>query len=52
VSQGGGNDPNGELGQLKNIDAGAEAFQLALSMEQVRHQESMAALKAMGSAFQ
>jgi hypothetical protein len=52
VSGGGGNDPNGELGQLKNIDAGAEAFQLALSMEQVRHQESMAALKAMGSAFQ
>lgn len=52
VTGGGGNDPNGELGQLKNIDAGAEAFQLALSMEQVRHQESMAALKAMGSAFQ
>ena len=52
VAGGGGNDPNGELGQLKNIDAGAEAFQLALSMEQVRHQESMAALKAMGSAFQ
>ena len=52
VTQGGGNDPNGLLGQLKGIDAGAEAFQLALSMEQVRHQESMAALKAMGSAFQ
>jgi len=41
-----------QLSQLKNIDAGAEAFQLALSLEQVQHQEKMAALKAMGSAFQ
>ncbi len=55
VSQGGSGatgSAGDQLSQLKNIDAGAEAFQLALSLEQVQHQEKMAALKAMGSAFQ
>ena len=51
LTQMAGGDPTSLFNQQKSIDQGAEAFQLAQSLEQLRHAEFMSVAKAIGQAY-